>query len=137
MLDLTRRQRDVRAFVCALESWIIATLADFGVTGERRAGRVGVWVERPEKAKGRSGEMAEDKIAAIGVRLRQWVSFHGIALNVAPDLTHFSGIAPCGVRDAHLGVTSLADLGAAADMSAVDAALRRHFEAIFGPAEDS
>ncbi|MFA6207665.1 MAG: lipoyl(octanoyl) transferase LipB [Methylocystis sp.] len=137
MLDLTRRQRDVRAFVCALESWIIATLADFGVTSERRAGRVGVWVARPEKAKGRSGEMAEDKIAAIGVRLRQWVSFHGIALNVAPDLTHFSGIAPCGVRDAHLGVTSLADLGVAADMPAVDAALRRNFEAIFGPAEDS
>ena len=129
MLDLSRRQRDVRAFVCALESWIIATLADFGVTGERRAGRVGVWVERPEKAKGRGGEMAEDKIAAIGVRLRQWVSFHGIALNVAPDLTHFSGIAPCGVRDAHLGVTSLADLGVAADMPAVDAALRRNFAA--------
>lgn len=136
MLDLTRRQRDVRAFVCALESWIIATLADFGVTGERRAGRVGVWVERPEKAKGRGGEMAEDKIAAIGVRLRQWVSFHGVALNVAPDLTHFSGIAPCGVRDAHLGVTSLADLGVAADMPAVDAALRRNFELIFGATEN-
>jgi lipoyl(octanoyl) transferase len=137
MLDLSRRQRDVRAFVCALESWIIATLADFGVTGERRAGRVGVWVARPEKAKGRGGEMAEDKIAAIGVRLRQWVSSHGIALNVAPDLTHFSGIAPCGVRDAHLGVTSLADLGVAADLPAVDAALRRNFELIFGLAEDS
>jgi lipoyl(octanoyl) transferase len=136
MLDLTRRQRDVRAFVCALESWIIATLADFGVTGERRAGRVGVWVARPEKAKGSGGERAEDKIAAIGVRLRQWVSFHGIALNVAPDLTHFSGIAPCGVRDAHLGVTSLADLGVAADMQAVDAALRRNFETIFGATED-
>ncbi|MBG0793994.1 lipoyl(octanoyl) transferase LipB [Methylocystis sp. H62] len=137
MLDLSRRQRDVRAFVCALESWIIATLADFGVTGERRAGRVGVWVARPEKAKGRGGEMAEDKIAAIGVRLRQWVSFHGIALNVAPDLTHFSGIAPCGVRDAHLGVTSVADLGVAADMPAVDAALRRNFEAIFGPTNNA
>ncbi|MGJ0454640.1 MAG: lipoyl(octanoyl) transferase LipB [Methylocystis sp.] len=137
MLDLTRRRRDVRAFVCALESWIIATLADFGVTGERRAARVGVWVERPEKAKGPGGERAEDKIAAIGVRLRQWVSFHGVALNVAPDLTHFSGIAPCGVRDAHLGVTSLADLGVAAELRSVDAALRRNFEAIFGPAEDS
>lgn len=137
MLDLSRRQRDVRAFVCALESWIIATLADFGVTGERRAGRVGVWVERPQKPKGQDGEMAEDKIAAIGVRLRQWVSFHGIALNVAPDLTHFSGIAPCGVRESHLGVTSLADLGIAADMPTVDAALRRNFEAIFGPAADS
>jgi lipoyl(octanoyl) transferase len=135
MLDLTRRRRDVRALVCALESWIIATLADFGVAGERRAARVGVWVERPEKAKGLGGEMAEDKIAAIGIRLRQWVSFHGVALNVAPDLTHFSGIAPCGVRDAHLGVTSLADLGVTADMPAVDAALRRHFELIFGPTE--
>ena len=81
--------------------------------------------------------MAEDKIAAIGVRLRQWVSFHGIALNVAPDLTHFSGIAPCGVRESHLGVTSLADLGVAAEMRSVDAALRRNFETIFGPAEDS
>ncbi len=135
MLDLTRRKRDVRALVCGLESWIIATLADFGVKGERRAARVGVWVERPEKAKGPGGETAEDKIAAIGVRLRQWVSFHGVALNVAPDLTHFSGIAPCGVRDAHLGVTSLADLGAAADMRAVDASLRKNFELIFGPTE--
>ena len=135
MLDLTRRRRDVRALVCALESWIIATLADFGVRGERRATRVGVWVERPEKVKGPRGEMAEDKIAAIGVRLRQWVSFHGIALNVAPDLTHFSGIAPCGVREAHLGVTSLADLGVTAEMRAVDAALRKNFEAIFGPTE--
>jgi lipoyl(octanoyl) transferase len=135
MLDLTRRRRDVRALVCALESWIIATLADFGVSGERRAARVGVWVQRPEKPKGLGGETAEDKVAAIGVRLRQWVSFHGVALNVAPDLTHFSGIAPCGVREAHLGVTSLADLGATADMQAVDAALRRNFEAIFGPAD--
>jgi len=132
MLDLTRRRRDVRALVCALESWIIATLADFGVSGERRSSRVGVWVARPEKPKGLGGETAEDKVAAIGVRLRQWVSFHGVALNVAPDLTHFSGIAPCGVREAHLGVTSLADLGATADMQAVDAALRRNFEKIFG-----
>ncbi|MGJ0620231.1 MAG: lipoyl(octanoyl) transferase LipB [Methylocystis sp.] len=135
MLDLTRRRRDVRALVCGLESWVIATLADFGVAGERRAARVGVWVERPEKPKGPLGETAEDKIAAIGVRLRQWVSFHGVALNVAPDLTHFSGIAPCGVREAHLGVTSLADLGSAADMQAVDAALRRNFEVTFGPTE--
>jgi lipoyl(octanoyl) transferase len=136
MLDLTRRRRDVRALVCALESWIIATLADFGVSGERRAARVGVWVQRPEKPKGLGGETAEDKVAAIGVRLRQWVSFHGVALNVAPDLTHFSGIAPCGVREAHLGVTSLADLGATADMQAVDAALRRNFEKIFGPSAE-
>ena len=133
MLDLTRRSRDVRAFVCALESWLIATLADFGVTGERREARVGVWVARPDKPPGLQGEIAEDKIAAIGVRLRQWVSFHGAALNVAPDLSHFSGIAPCGVRDAHLGVTSLADLGLHVEMSDVDAALRRNFDAIFGP----
>lgn len=135
MLDLTRRRRDVRALVCALESWIIATLADFGVTGERRAARVGVWVERPDKPKGPLSETAEDKIAAIGIRLRQWVSFHGVALNVAPDLTHFSGIAPCGVREAHLGVTSLADLGVTADMQTVDASLRNNFEAIFGPVD--
>lgn len=132
MLDLTQRRRDIRAFVCALESWLIATLAEFGVAGERREARVGVWVQRPDKAPGPNGEMAEDKIAAIGVRLRQWVSFHGIALNVAPDLSHFSGIAPCGVREQHLGVTSLKDLGASATMADVDAALRRHFEAIFG-----
>lgn len=132
MLDLTQRRRDIRAFVCGLESWLIATLAEFGVAGERREARVGVWVQRPDKAPGPNGEMAEDKIAAIGVRLRQWVSFHGIALNVAPDLSHFSGIAPCGVREGHLGVTSLKDLGAPATMADVDAALRRHFEAIFG-----
>ncbi len=138
MLDLTRRRRDVRAFVCALKSWIIATLADFGVTGERRDARVGVWVARgPTSRAGSAGEMAEDKIAAIGVRLRQWVSFHGIALNVAPDLSHFSGIAPCGVRESHLGVTSLAELGATADMRAVDAALRENFERIFGPTTDA
>lgn len=132
MLDLTQRRRDIRAFVCALESWLIATLAEFGVAGERREARVGVWVRRPDKAPGPNGEMAEDKIAAIGVRLRQWVSFHGIALNVAPDLSHFSGITPCGVRESHLGVTSLKDLGAPATMADVDAALRRRFEAIFG-----
>jgi lipoyl(octanoyl) transferase len=137
MLDLTRRRRDARAYVCGLESWLIATLADFGVTGERREARVGVWVKRPEKPRGPGGEIAEDKIAAIGVRLRQWVSFHGIALNVAPDLTHFSGITPCGVREPHLGVTSLADLGVGADMAQVDAALRRNFEATFGPARDA
>lgn len=136
MLDLTRRRRDVRAFVCALESWLIATLADFGVSGERREARVGVWVRRPDKPRGLAGEMAEDKIAAIGVRLRQWVSFHGVALNIAPDLSHFSGIAPCGVRDSHLGVTSLADLGVKAGAPQVDAALRRNFEAIFGSVSD-
>ncbi|MEK4035178.1 lipoyl(octanoyl) transferase LipB [Methylocystis sp. IM3] len=132
MLDLARRRRDARAYVCGLESWLIATLADFGVAGERREARVGVWVPRPDKPPGVAGEPAEDKIAAIGVRLRQWVSFHGVALNVAPDLSHFSGIAPCGVRERHLGVTSLADIGHPARMTDVDAALLRHFDAIFG-----
>jgi lipoyl(octanoyl) transferase len=133
MLDLARRRRDVRAYVCALEEWLISALAEFGVAGERREARVGVWVARPDKPCAADGAPAEDKIAALGVRMRRWVSFHGIALNVAPDLTHFSGIAPCGVRQSHLGVTSLADLGARASMSAVDAALRRSFEQIFGP----
>lgn len=137
MLDLARRRRDARAYVCGLESWLIATLADFGVAGERREARVGVWVKRPEKPPSPAGETAEDKIAAIGVRLRQWVSFHGVALNVAPDLSHFSGIAPCGVREKHLGVTSLADLGVAAGMAEVDAALRRQFERLFGPTADA
>jgi lipoyl(octanoyl) transferase len=137
MLDLTRRKRDVRAYVGALEAWLIETLAGFGVTGERREERVGVWVQRPDKPCGALAEIAEDKVAAIGVRLRRWVSFHGIALNVAPDLSHFSGIAPCGVRQSHLGVTSLADLGAGGDMGAVDAALRKSFEDIFGPTVDA
>jgi lipoyl(octanoyl) transferase len=137
MLDLTRRRRDARAYVCALEAWLIAALADFGVAGERREARVGVWVRRPGKPRGPGGETAEDKIAAIGVRLRRWVSFHGIALNVAPDLAHFSGITPCGVRETHLGVTSLADLRAGADMAAADAALRRNFVGIFGEAANS
>ncbi|HEY8161410.1 MAG TPA: lipoyl(octanoyl) transferase LipB [Methylocystis sp.] len=134
MLDLTQRRRDARAFVCGLESWLIATLADFGVKGERREARVGVWVKRPDKPRGPEGEMAEDKIAAIGVRLRQWVSFHGIALNVAPELSHFSGIAPCGVREPHLGVTSLKDLGVDAGMREVDASLARNFAKVFGSA---
>ena len=137
MLDLTRRKRDVRAFVCALETWLIATLADFAITGERREDRVGVWVARPGRPRGPGGEPAEDTIAAIGVRLRRWVSFHGVALNVAPDLSHFSGIAPCGVREAHLGVTSLADLGVVAALPEVDAARRRNFESVFGAASDA
>ena len=137
MLDLSQRRRDVRAYVCALEDWLIATLAGFGVCGERRESRVGVWVARPDKPRGVDALPAEDKIAAIGVRMRRWVSFHGIALNVAPDLTHFSGIAPCGVRQSHLGVTSLADLGVGADMSSVNAALRRSFEQIFGATVDA
>ncbi|MCX7898557.1 MAG: lipoyl(octanoyl) transferase LipB [Methylocystis sp.] len=136
MLDLSRRTPDARAFVRALEAWLIATLADFGVKGETREGRVGVWASRPEKPRGPNGEMAEDKIAAIGVKIRRWVSFHGVALNVAPELSHYSGIAPCGLRDAHLGVTSLADLGVTAGMRGVDAALKKNFDAIFGAQND-
>ena len=124
MLDLRARRRDVRAFVAALESWIIAALAELGVTAEVRPGRVGVWVER-------FAPRREDKIAAIGVRLRRWVSLHGISLNVAPDLSHFEGIVPCGIRG-H-GVTSLADLGVAATLDRADAALRTAFESTFGP----
>jgi lipoyl(octanoyl) transferase len=121
MLDLKRRGSDVRAFVTDLEDWLIAALAALGVTGARRTGRVGIWVER--------GSGREDKIAAIGVRVRRWVSYHGIALNVAPDLAHYAGIVPCGIRE-H-GVTSLADLGATTDAGAVDRALRDGFERVF------
>jgi lipoyl(octanoyl) transferase len=133
MLDLKRRRPDVRAFVAALEAWVIATLAAFNVAGERREDRVGVWVRRPDKPPGLGGAMAEDKIAAIGIRIRQWVTFHGISINVEPDLSHFSGITPCGVRDAHLGVTSLADLGLPVTMTDGDIALRAAFEQVFGP----
>jgi lipoyl(octanoyl) transferase len=135
MLDLRRRRQDVRAFVAALEAWIIATLAGFNVRGERREDRVGVWVARPDKPPGLSGQGAEDKIAAIGIRVRRWVTFHGLALNIEPDLAHFSGIVPCGVSAAHLGVTSLVDLGLPVTMAEVDAGLRREFEAIFGASE--
>jgi lipoyl(octanoyl) transferase len=133
MLDLRRRRPDLRAFVAALETWIIATLEDFGITGEQREDRVGVWVRRPEKPRGAQGEIAEDKIAAIGIRVRRWVSFHGIALNVAPDLDHFSGITPCGIATPHFGVTSLADLGHDVSLAEADGALARAFEPIFGP----
>jgi lipoyl(octanoyl) transferase len=133
MLDLKRRRPDLRAFVAALEGWLIDTLAAFEVAGERREDRVGVWVRRPDKPAGPGGEPAEDKIAALGIRVRRWVSFHGVALNVAPDLGHFSGIVPCGVAQPHLGVTSLRDLGRAATMAQADAALRAAFEARFGP----
>lgn len=129
MLDLNRRGRDVRRFVCNLEEWVIRTLAEFSVKGERRAGRVGVWVVRPEKPPLPDGSPAEDKIAAIGVRLRRWVSFHGLAINVEPDLEHFSGIVPCGIRG-H-GVTSLVDLGLPVTMGDVDAALARTFPSVF------
>lgn len=128
MLDLNTRGRDVRQFVCALENWVIATLAEFNVRGERRTGRVGVWVSRPGRV-GPDGTPAEDKIAALGVKLRRWVSFHGISINVEPDLTHFDGIVPCGIRD-H-GVTSLVDLGLPVTMADLDVALRHHFDRIF------
>lgn len=131
MLDLTKRGRDVKQFVCSLEGWIIATLADFNIKGERRKGRVGVWVDRTRPG----GQLREDKIAAIGVRLKRWVSYHGISLNVEPDLTHFSGITPCGVTDPGLGVTSLADLGHLAPMHDVDVALKAAFEKTFGAVE--
>ncbi|MBE7220011.1 MAG: lipoyl(octanoyl) transferase LipB, partial [Caulobacteraceae bacterium] len=132
MLDLRRRGPDVRAFVAALEAWVIGTLARLNIRGEHRAGRVGVWVARPDKAAGLDGSPAEDKIAAIGVRLRRWVSFHGIAVNVEPDLSHFGGIVPCGIAEAHLGVTSLLDLGIMLSMPEFDAILRAEFEAVFG-----
>ena len=127
MLDLNRRGRDVRAFVRGLEQWIIDALAAFNVEADVRDGRVGVWVERRQPG----APPREDKIAAIGVKLRHWVSFHGISLNVEPDLSHFAGIVPCGVT-AH-GVTSLADLGLIASMDDADAALKIAFEQIFGP----
>ena len=127
MLDLKRRRPDVRAYVAGLEEWIIRTLDAFNVRGERREDRVGVWVRRPDKGAGH-----EDKIAAIGVRLRRWVSFHGIAINVEPELSHFSAIVPCGVVDPRYGVTSLVDLGLPVTMEDVDVALRRAFEEVFG-----
>ena len=130
MLDLKLRRPDVRAYVASLEEWIIRTLAAFNVRGERREDRVGVWVRRPDK-----GEGFEDKIAAIGVRLRRWVSFHGISINVEPDLTHFDAIVPCGVADPRYGVTSLVDLGHPVSMADVDIALRQTFQQVFGAVE--
>src|SRR4051794_31007536 len=127
MLDLKRRRPDVRAYVAGLEDWIIRTLSAFNVRGERREDRVGVWVAKPDKGPG-----VEDKIAAIGVRLRRWVSFHGISINVEPDLTHFSAIVPCGVADVRYGVSSLVDLGLPVTMEDVDVALRQAFEDVFG-----
>lgn len=126
MLDVGRRGRDVRCFVRDLERWVIATLAEFNVSGEIRPGRVGVWVPRPDKAPLPDGTPAEDKIAAIGIKLRKWVSFHGLSINVEPDLSHFSGIVPCGIRDQ--GVTSLVDLGLPVTLADLDAALMRTFE---------
>ncbi len=136
MLDLTKRGRDVKQFVCSLEDWVIQTLAAFNVKGERRTGRVGVWVDRTRSGGPNLGkQVREDKIAAIGVRLKRWVSYHGISLNVEPDLSHFGGITPCGVSDPGLGVTSLADLGQWIPMHEVDVALKAAFEATFGPVE--
>lgn len=129
MLDVAKRGRDVRCFVRDLEKWVISTLDQFNVRGEIRAGRVGVWVERPEKPKGADGSTAEDKIAAIGIRLRKWVSFHGISINVEPDLSDFDGIIPCGITD-H-GVTSLVDLGLPVTMDDLDVALKASFDEVF------
>lgn len=130
MLDLNVRGRDVRAFVRALEAWIIRTLAELDVAGAVRDGRVGVWVTHGSPPR-------EDKIAAVGVKLRRWVSFHGISLNVEPELAHFGGIVPCGIDESGLGVTSLADMGLPVRMEAADAALRSGFEAVFGPVVDA
>ena len=132
MLDLKRRAPDVRRFVATLEEWIIRTLLAFNLRGERREDRIGVWVRRHDK-----GEDYEDKIAAIGIRVQRWVTSHGIALNIEPDLSHFSGIVPCGVADRRYGVTSLADLGITASMPEVDMILRREFEPLFGATLDA
>ena len=132
MLDLKRRAPDVRRFVATMEEWIMQTLAAFNVRGERRDDRIGVWVRRPEK-----GEAFEDKIAAIGIRVRQWVTLHGFALNIDPDLSHFSGIVPCGVSEPRYGVTSLADLGLTVAMAEVDMALRAAFAPLFGATVDA
>lgn len=132
MLDVAARGHDVRRFVQDLENWVIAALAEFNVTGEIRDGRVGVWVARPDKPPLPGGEMREDKIAAIGIRLRKWVSFHGLAINLDPDLSHYEGIVPCGISG-H-GVTSLVDLGLPVTMDDLDLALERGFAQVFGGA---
>ncbi len=129
MLDLNTRGRDIRRFVARLEEWIITTLAGFGVRGERRAGRVGVWVVRHDKAPAPDGTRPEDKIAAIGIRVRRWVSFHGLSINVEPELDHFDGIVPCGVQGR--GVTSLVDLGLPVTMADLDIALQQSFVRVF------
>ncbi|KEG19641.1 lipoyl(octanoyl) transferase LipB [Bartonella bacilliformis] len=134
MLDLKRRKQDIRAFISALEQWIIQTLAEFNIKGERREDRIGVWVVRPDRPSTTSDIPTEDKIAAIGIRIRKWVSFHGISINVDTDLTHYSGIVPCGITN-H-GVTSLLDLGLPITIHDVDSALKKAFEQIFGPTID-
>jgi lipoyl(octanoyl) transferase len=132
MLDLKCRAPDVRRFVATVEEWMIRTLDALGVTGERRDDRIGVWVRR----RGRDRD-AEDKIAAIGVRVRQWVTLHGVSLNIAPDLSHFSGIVPCGISDPRYGITSLAALGIKASIAEVDRIMRREFEPLFGGAAEA
>ncbi len=129
MLDVGKRGHDVRRFVQQLEDWVIRALAEFNLTGHIRCGRVGVWIERPDKPRTADGNMAEDKIAAIGIRLRKWVSFHGISINVEPDLEHFGGIVPCGITE--YGVTSLVDMGLPVSMADVDVALKRSFDQVF------
>jgi lipoyl(octanoyl) transferase len=131
MLDLKRRKPDIRCYVASLEEWLIRTLARFNLRGERREDRIGVWVRRPDRGAGR-----EDKIAAIGIRVRHFVTLHGVSLNVDPDLTHFAGIVPCGVAEPRYGVTSFLDLGLPVSMAEVDMALRREFEEVFGKTED-
>jgi lipoyl(octanoyl) transferase len=131
MLDVGARGQDVRLFVRQIEDWIIATLHQFNVNGERRTGRVGVWVVRPDLPPNPDGSLREDKIAALGIRLRKWVSFHGLSINVEPDLTHFDGIVPCGIRE-H-GMTSLVDLGLPVTMDDVDVALKKTFPTVFVP----
>jgi lipoyl(octanoyl) transferase len=131
MLDLRKRGQDIRRFVATLEEWLIRTLNRFNLQAERREDRIGVWVSRPDK-----GEGYEDKIAAIGIRVKRWVTMHGIALNIAPELSHFADIVPCGVHETHYGVTSFADLGHLITMPEVDMILRQEFEALFGPTED-
>ncbi|MGR3623266.1 lipoyl(octanoyl) transferase LipB [Pseudophaeobacter sp.] len=129
MLDVGKRGHDVRRFVQQLETWVIKALAEFNLTGHIREGRVGVWIERPDKARRADGGLREDKVAAIGIRLRKWVSFHGISINVEPDLEHFGGIVPCGIQE-H-GVTSLVDLGLPVTLTDVDVALQRSFLTVF------
>jgi lipoyl(octanoyl) transferase len=131
MLNLATRGQDIRLFVQQLEQWVIETLAEFNVTGEIRPGRVGVWVARDDKPLQLDGQRQEDKIAAIGIRLRKWVSYHGLSVNVDPDLSHFSGIVPCGI--ANHGVTSLVDLGNPVTLDDLDVALRRSFGRVFQP----
>ena len=129
MLDLNKRGKDVKKFVENLEAWIIHTLAEFNVVGQSRMGRVGIWVERPDKPKNISGLIEEEKIAAIGVRLRKWITFHGLSINLDPDLSHFQGIIPCGIKE--YGVTSLVDLGLPVSMADLDIALTKSFSKVF------